>query len=314
MAKEQIKHAVIEEKGNICVLTGEILPEDFSMFDTHRSIPKRKNGTYTLDNTGVALPTAHMVEHGTYRERPEELDTIKTMIDDRSQVMKLKNKITNQLLAYKRGTDNPHLDTVAFLENMQGVVVKELASKDKDIKNHIITSGDKLAAAALNVRGVGPITVAYCLAYIDLNKARHASCLWSYTGLHKASHERYQKGETSGGNKTLRTILYTMADSQVKSRGAYRGVYDNVKSRLEKSEKIVKSRNTKGVLVEVEWKNTKPSHRHGAALRAVMKHFLADYWWVGRTLAGLETSPLYPEAMLGGNHRTIMPEERGWEY
>jgi hypothetical protein len=71
---------------------------------------------------------------------------------------------------------------------------------------------------------------------------------------------------------------------------------------------------TDGKKSEMKWKDTKPSHRHGAALRAIMKHFLADYWMVGRTIAGLETSALYPEAMLGGTHRTIMPEERGWVY
>jgi hypothetical protein len=184
-----------------------------------------------------------------------------------------------------------------------------------------------LAKACLTVKGIGPVTVAYCLVYIELDgifpeghvrvgqeKARHASCLWKYAGLHCASHERYEKGKTSGGNKTLRTVLYTMADSQMKTKGSYREVYDNMKSRLEKSERKTMSRNTQGKLVEVAWKDTKPSHRHGAALRAVMKHFLADYWFVGRTLLGLETSPLYPEAVLGGNHRTIMPEERGWVY
>ena len=67
-------------------------------------------------------------------------------------------------------------------------------------------------------------------------------------------------------------------------------------------------------IIEKPWCETKPGHRDGAALRDVMKHFLADYWYVGRTLSGLPTTPLYPEAMLGGTHRTIMPEERGWKY
>jgi len=165
----------------------------------------------------------------------------------------------------------------------------------------------------MGVKGVGFITVAHCLAYIDLEKARHASALWSYTGLHKSSHERYEKGVAGGGNKTLRTALYTLAVAQVRG-GVYREVYDNVKTRLSMSERTVKSRNTQGKLIECAWKDTKPSHRHGAALRAIMKHFLADWWYVGRTLKGLPTDALYPEAILGGNHRTIMPEERGWVY
>lgn len=314
MAKEQLKHEIIEVKGNVCTITGEVLPDNYSLFDTHRAVPKRKNGIYTLKNTGVAIPVAHMKEHGTYRERSEELNKIKTMIDDRSQIMKLKNKINNQLLAYKRGVDIPNQGTIDFLLEMLDSAKSQLGKKDRKITKFINSMDNELGRAALTVRSIGPITVAYCLAYIDLEKARHASCLWSYTGLHKPSYDRYEKGIAGGGNKTLRTVLYTMADSQIKGSGPYRVVYDNVKARLEKSERIVKSRNTAGKMVEVPWKDTKPSHRHGAALRAVMKHFLADYWWVGRTLAGLPTTPLYPEAMLGGNHRTIMPEERGWIY
>jgi hypothetical protein len=199
---------------------------------------------------------------------------------------------------------------------------------------------DGLTASALGVRGVGPVTVAYCLTYIsldgkrplldskglpvldkkgqkiltDVDLARHASCLWAYVGLDKASHERYTKGQTSGGNKALRSILWNMANSQVKSNGAYREVYDRVKARLEVSNKLVQSRNTQGKLIECAWRDTKPCHRHGAALRAIMKHFLADYWMVGRTLLGLDTSRAYAEEHLGGGHRTIMPEERGWVY
>lgn len=162
------------------------------------------------------------------------------------------------------------------------------------------------------------------------------SALWKYVGLHVASHERYVKGEAGGGNKPLRTVLYNTACTLMKLTGdaaddantvknstsvqrsprfrsPYRGVYDRTKLRLSQSEKIVKSRNTQGKLVEVAWKSTKPSHRHGAALRAIVKHLLADYWYVGRTLAGLPTVPLYVEAVLGHTH-IVSPRERGWEF
>ena len=41
----------------------------------------------------------------------------------------------------------------------------------------------------------------------------------------------------------------------------------------------------------------------------MMKHFLADYWFVGRTLKGLSTDPLYAEAILG-HTGIINPRER----
>ena len=319
MAKEKIKLAALELQQHIDALSGlslEDRAEVLALIDTHRTLPKASGGEYVSDNYVVTDPVEHMKEHGIFREREPDLDSIKAIIDDIEQVRKVTIKVNNQLLAYERRVDTINEMTEAWLKTERDKLAVELKNREsiltREIKEYAKVS--PLAKAALGVKSVGPVTVAYMLAYIDIEKARHASSLWSYAGLHRASHERYEKGVAGGGNKNLRTKLYTMADSQVKGRGAYREVYDNVKARLSVSEKIVKTRNTQGKLIECAWKDAKPSHRHGAALRAVMKHFLADWWYVARTLEGLDTSPLYPEAMLGGNHRTIMPEERGWKY
>ena len=316
MAKEALKKAIVKKQNGICALTGIELPEVTSLYDTDRKKQKKDGGIYLIPNTRCVDPVAHMKRHENYRERDAIMDEIKSIMDDRRQVMKLGNGVNNQILAYSRGTDKLRADTVEWLNAQKKIYKKEMSKRDRLVTKAItaLAEVDPFTNAALGVRAVGPITIASCHTYIDLSKARHASSLWSYVGLHKASHERYTKGESGGGNKTLRCVLYTMAESQMKLAGAYRTIYDQVKTRLSISEKIVKSRNTQGKLIECMWKDTKPSHRHGAALRAVCKHFLADYWYVGRTLAGLETSMLYPEAMLGGTHRTIMPEERGWIY
>lgn len=314
MPKEALKRRVIEARGNVCALTGQALPEILALFDTHRPVPKKDNGIYVLDNTLIVDPIAHMIEHDNYRARDEELEKLKTLVDDRSQVVKLRIKVQNQLLAYKRRVDVPRDVTVDFLKGLLKSTRPELSKHDKDVKNYVMSMNSPLAKAALSVENIGPITVAYCMVYINLEKARHASSLWAYCGLDKPKHERYQKGVKGGGNRKLRTALYSMAEAQMKGRGPYRVIYDNVKHRLSHSERMVYTRNTAREWGWMMWKDVKPSHRHGAALRAVMKHFLADYWMVGRTLAGLPTSALYPEAMLGGTHRTIMPRERGWVY
>lgn len=315
MPKIALKRTKRQIQNGNCELSGVPLPEDTALFDTDRKTPKAQGGIYQIENYRAVDPIAHQKRHGTYRVRKAELETLKTVVDDRGQLMKLYNKINNQLLAYKRKTDHPNPETVAFLENQLLPVSAELKNKGKEIEKTLKAVDDPLANAALSVTSIGPMTVAYCLVYIDLTKARHASSLWAYAGLDKPSHSRYEKGTSGGGNKTLRTALYTMAESQMKNKNApYRLVYDRVKQRLEISDKIVQTRNTQGRLVECAWKDTKPSHRHGAALRAIMKHFLADYWYVGRTLMGLETSPLYAEAVLKAGHRTIMPEDREWVY
>jgi hypothetical protein len=314
MPKKDLKTKVAKNQNGDCTFSGKKLPDKTRLYDAHREIPKRKGGELTLENTSTALPIHHMGKHGILRERNEELKKLKMIIDDRQQVSKITYKIENQLLACKRRTDYLSENTTSWLEKQKEEVASKLREIDRNLIKTIRNMDNPLVVAALGVRGIGPVTVAYCLVYLDLSKARHASSTWKYTGLHAPNHERYKKGESSGGNKNLRTVLYTMADSQMKVKGAYRYIYDRVKSRLEVSDKITTSRNTQGKLVQIAWKDTKPCHRHGAALRAVMKHFLADYWFVGRTLEGLETSPGYAEAVLGKGHKTIAPEERGWIY
>ena len=292
------------------------IDKNFALVDTHREVPKKDGGTYEPDNYDVIAPRDHMEVHGNLRDREEWMEALKAAFDDRKQVMMLRNKAANQLLAYERKTDHLSPATVEWLSGQVKDLTKLLGAKsgavEKAVKNY--AKCDPLATAALNVHGIGGITVASCLIYIDLTKARHASSLWKYAGLHTSSENRYTKGEAGGGNKTLRTVLYTMADSQIKSRGPYREVYDRTKERLEKSQKMTRSRNTQGKLVECKWCDTKACHRHGAAIRQVMKHFLADWWYVGRDILGLPTDALYAEAILGGNHRTVQPRERGWEW
>ena len=315
MAKEKMKEELKEAQGGKCEISQEPLPKEPKHYDTDRIVPKAEGGTYRdLGNVRVLQATVHMERHGTLPERSPELDSLKDLFDMRAQTMKFRNKINNQILACERRTDNLPEDEISFLKEQLVPVDARLKQRGKEIEKTVkeIAKQDAFVAAALQVKSIGHITIGACLIYLDLSKARHASSLWKYTGLHAASHERYQKGEASGGNKTLRTILYTMADSQMKGRGPYRDVYDNVRARLSQSEKVVKTCIKKKHWEERPWKDVPPSHQHGAALRAVMKHFLADYWYVGRQALGLDVTPIYAEAKLEGNHRTIMPQERGW--
>ena len=302
MAKENLKVPLIPEG------------DDPSHYDTDRHLPKASGGTYDPANYRVIRPVEHMEHHGTLRIRPEHLDDLKAAIDEREQYLKLRIKIDNQLLAFTRRTDRPPSEqALSELTGMKDLALPlELAAR-RSVETLIVAlkTEDPLIDATLNIAGVGPLTVAYLSAYVDLTKAPHVSSVWAYVGYDKPSHERYTKGVTSGGNKRLRTALYRTADSMVKTRGAYRDVYDRRKDRQSFSEILTKSRNTEGRLVEIAWKDTKPCHRHGDAMRVMMKHFLRDYWVIGRRLLGESDDPMYVESMLGHTHIT-QPEERGW--
>ena len=254
-----------------------------------------------------------MKRHFIYKERTPELTQLKILIDGREQIRKLNNSLNNRILAAKRQTDQMDEITATWIKLQIKETSSQLSKQDRRIAKYLKTLSLPIIKSALQIRGLGAITIAYLLVYIDINKAECASALWSYVGLDKPSHERYTKGESGGGNKTLRTVLYTMADSMIKSRAIYRNVYDAEKNKLENSMKFVKSRNTQGKLIECMWKDTKPCHRHGAGIRKMIKHFLADLWFVWRETEGLPTRPLYVEEILG-HTGIIRPKERGWIY
>lgn len=316
MAKKILKRRIRAAQGAACALTDVPLSANMGLIDTDRVIAKAAGGIYTDENTRVVDPVAHMERHGTLRTREEELDELKTLVDDRTQVMRLKLKVNNQLLAFERRTDRTNPETSAFLRAQRDSIDLVLRDRTRRVVTAInaFRVHDRLVDCALNVPNFGPITVALLTVYVDLTKARSASSLWKYTGLHAPSHERYTKGETSGGNKTLRCAVWNGACAMMKDiRSPYRDVYDRTRNRLAESERPVQSRNTEGHLVTVPWRETKPGHRHGAALRAIMKHMLADYWTVGRTLLGLPALPLYVEERLG-HTRIVQPAARGWRY
>lgn len=312
MSKKTIKE-ILRRVQDGRSLTGADLPSDLSLIDTHRDPHKAQGGTYdNLENVEVLLPVEHMKKHGTYRERPPFFESLKNLMDARAQTMKQVIGTSNRLLAFRRGTDEPHTATVVMLENELETANAHLKALDRDITKHIKSSDDPLIKRMLGVRGLGPVTIAGLLNYVDLEKADSPSALWKYVGLHCPSSERYTKGVASGGNKILRTILWNMAVSMMKdAKSPYRQVYDATKARLKVSDRIVKSYNTQGRLVEVPWKDAKPKHRHGAALRAMIKHLLADFWMVGRAERGLPTRTLYAEQHLG-HDGIINPESRGW--
>lgn len=313
MPKEAIKTRISKAQKDKCAITGTPLKADLSLMDTDRIDPKANGGIYTDENTRIVDPIAHMIRHGNFLEREKQLDELKVLIDGREQLRKSFNSDNNRMLAMKRGTDKLDTRTYEYLENKSVETKKELSKIDRRIEKHLKGMDHPIIKSALGIKGLGANTVAYMMVYIQIEKAQYASSMWSYCGYDKASHERYEKGVSGGGNKNLRTVLYTMADSMIKTRSIYRDVYDSTKKQLEASKKITKSRNTQGKLIECAWMDTKPCHRHGAAMRKMIKHFLADWWFVHRTLEGLPTAPLYAEEKLG-HTGIIKPNERGWKY
>jgi len=78
--------------------------------------------------------------------------------------------------------------------------------------------------------------------------------------------------------------------------------YDDYKHRLEHSEQITSERGKGGAVKSLAWKDVTPMHRHRAAIRKMVKAFLADLYANWRAIEGLEVRVPYQEQYLGHKH------------
>lgn len=168
-----------------------------------------------------------------------------------------------------------------------------------------------------DVRGVGPLMAGVILSEIDIHKCNSISALWAYCGLDvvvstdeetgeireegrsRKRHHLKPKTYTNRDGDTVETVGITfnpflktklvgvLGSVFIKLGGPYREIYDGYKHRLENHPK---------------WTDRTKAHRHNAAVRYMVKEFLADLWTRWRTLEGLPVRSRYAEEKLGIVH------------
>lgn len=145
------------------------------------------------------------------------------------------------------------------------------------------------------VKGIGPTLATKMFAHIDIDRAPTVSALWRFAGLGviDGKRERLVKGERAHFNCRLKTVLYLVAGSFLKSGSPYRATYDTAREQYRK-------RND-GLPKEEQWTE---GHIHMAALRKMSKLFLSHLWEVWRDAVGLPVRPSYVEEYLG--HTSIV--------
>lgn len=326
--KEKLKLQKKKEQKNQSYISGSVLPDDLSLIDTHRKIPRMKGGKYTKENYGIILPIEHLKEHDNYKERPEFLAELDSIIDAYSQCMKLRIKINNQFKAVERQTDQLQKEDIESLKNMLTTSEEMEDRKRKELHLWFKKSKEypentqRIIKALLSVVALGEVTAGYILSDInpkgsEKHPADHPSCFWAYAGFHKASHERKQKNELKkDGSQRLRTALYVFGTCIEKNRKSpYRLIYDNRKKKTQHSEILTHTRITgKKGIHEMMWKDVSDGHRRGDAIRVALKHFLADLWFVWRTIESLPITDLYVKEHLGHQSAILNPKERGWDF
>jgi len=328
-----MKEALKRPKSKQCIKCGKSLPKEMSKYDTHRKTLRMDGGIYNQKNYDLICATCHMKEHDTFKNREENLDQLKSLFDGYKQIQKTRLKVNNQILASKRHTDTLDEIDMAFLDNILKEILDKEKAKEKQIKIWVKENKNiPIISSMLSVNGVGEIFITACLTYIDIHKARHASSLWRYFGYHTPCHKRKEKLETpieyinhegknkkrwySPGNQTLRCQAYVTAGCFLKGKNnLYKEIYYNRKAKTEISEKITSTRLTgKKGLHAMMWKDVKKIHRHEDALRVMMKFYIADLWYVWRSLEGLSVNDLYVKEHLGHESGIINPKKRGWKY
>jgi hypothetical protein len=174
-------------------------------------------------------------------------------------------------------------------------------------------------------KGVGPAMAAVIIAYLDPHKARHVSSFWKYSGLDVVASDgagRSRRKEhlvertytdKDGEEATRVGITYqpflktklmgVLASSFLRTNSPWREVYDNYKHRLMTDPNRIKldvnawkKKHKTGEDMKQYWT---PGRINRAALRYMVKMFLADLWVKWRTLEGLPVTPPYAEDKLG---------------
>jgi len=177
------------------------------------------------------------------------------------------------------------------------------------------------------VRGVGPAMAAVLISRFDPAKARHPSSFWKFAGLDVGPDGRGRSRrdehlvdreyvDRNGEIKTRRSVTFdpwlkskllgVLGGSFLRSKSPWAECYANYKHRIETDPVRQKINNE-------EWKKRHrakedvsnlwtPKRIHNAALRYMVKMFLADLWKQWRILEGLPVTPTYNEARRGYGH------------
>lgn len=254
-------------------------------------------------------------------------DTLRALVKSLYSVQKMRIETANRLELKADGT-RQNKDNVILDDDSMSVMIDflyDIKEAEEKIEKRIfalVKSHPLWKNFFEGVKGCGPTMAAVILSEVDIEKATTVSKLWQYAGMNPGnvygtkatgSHkdgtfqavkstdfvrgDRLTAGYLSPYNAFLKTkLLGVLGSGFIKANSPYRKYYDNMKTRLENSSEKITGR-------EIMWKETSPAHRHRAAIRYMLKMFLADLYAAWRALEGLEVRPLYQEEYLGHVHK-----------
>lgn len=213
---------------------------------------------------------------------------------------------------------------IAQLKEMEAGLVKEAKQY---LKEHPAWMG-----FGKDVKGLGPTLGAQLIGYIeDIGRFDTVSKLWKYCGLAcvDGKADRMRKGQKASYNPKIKSLLYNIGCSFIKTKSPYRRIYDDKKQyyrQVKQDPQIMAvTGDNAGIINNIrqdkkEWPRylataikeakkqgkQKPwtdNHVHMAALRKMEKIFLAHLWEQWRIAEGLPTRREYVFDCLGHTSR-----------
>jgi len=179
-----------------------------------------------------------------------------------------------------------------------------------------------------NVKGVGDITAAWIIGWIDIEEATTVSKIWQYSGFNPGMvrgkkrikgigkeqdkigitedfirGDKLTSGYVSPFNKDLRKIFIgILASGFIKSKAPYSKFYYDYKTRKENDTNEVWHCKKGGKPKLTKWCDVSKGHRDSAAKRYMVKMFLKDLYAEWRKIEGLPVREPYAVEYLGKKH------------
>jgi len=209
---------------------------------------------------------------------------IRFIVDSYLQIQKLRVAIGNRIAAVRRGKDEETLAFLMLQEWHKTLLQMELNCVERArvyLHYHPVWPWLK------NIKGVGPMLGARILSVIDIEKADTISALWRFAGLGvvDGKAERVTKGEKRHYCSRLKSSMYLLAVSFLRTKGKFSEIYYREKERQEKLHPELR-----------------PIVVHYRALRKMEKMFLACLWRVWREALGLPIRKPYVAEYLNHTH------------
>lgn len=218
---------------------------------------------------------------------------LRALVDTRLQVQRNRIQFGNRVAALERGDDFGSGQQLTIAIQWFSRYSKLERQLDGDISD--IVQEHIMYESIIRIRGIGPMMAAKLLALLAIEDFENISKLWRHSGyaVIDGKREKPVRGQRLAYSKRLKTTLFLIGQSFLKTSSPYRDLYDVAREKYDN---------------ERDWT---PLHCHYAAIGYMVKRFLSHLWVHWREIEGLEVSLPYIHAV-GGHEHIDDSEYYGW--